>query len=402
VFPLTALGTVSYVTGRLGITDVSPVVSCGRYPARAVVGEHLPVAATVFREGHDAISANVAWRGPDGTSGPFIRMVPGVPGTDRWHATVVPTDEGAWTFAVEAWGDPVATWRHKVEVKIDAGQGPEDLANDLEDGARLMLRALRNVPTERRGVLEAAAEALRDTRRDLAHRVGPALTDEVTELLEEHPVRELLTRSPRYTVWVDRKKALFSAWYELFPRSEGAENRPDGTPARHGTFKDAARRLPQLAQLGFDVVYLPPIHPIGKVNRKGRNNTLMPGPEDVGSPWAFGSEEGGHDAIHPQLGTFEDFDDFVAATREQGMEVALDLALQAAPDHPWVASHPEWFTTRPDGSIAYAENPPKKYQDIYNFNFDTDRNGIRAAWLEIVRLWMSHGVRIFLVDNPHS
>jgi starch synthase (maltosyl-transferring) len=405
VFPLTALGTVSYVTGRLGITDVSPVVSCGRYPARAVVGEHLPVAATVFREGHDAVAANVAWRGPDGSqgpAGPLIRMVPGVPGTDRWHATVVPTDEGAWTFAIEAWGDPVATWRHKVEVKIDAGQGPEDLANDLEDGARLLQRALRNVPSDRRRVLEAAAEALRDTNRDLAHRVGPALTAEVTALLDEHPVRELLTRSPRYTVWVDRKKALFSAWYELFPRSEGAEIDADGTPRRHGTFKDAARRLPQIAQLGFDVVYLPPIHPIGKVNRKGRNNTLMPGPEDVGSPWAIGSDEGGHDAIHPQLGTFEDFDDFVAATREQGMEVALDLALQAAPDHPWVTEHPEWFTTRPDGSIAYAENPPKKYQDIYPINFDNDPKGSYAEVLRIVRLWVGHGVKIFRVDNPHT
>ena len=405
MFLLTALGTVSYVTGRLGITDVSPVVSCGRYPARAVVGEHLPVAATVFREGHDAISANVAWRGPDGSqgpAGPLIRMVPGVPGTDRWHATVVPTEEGAWTFAIEAWGDPAATWRHTVEVKIDAGQGPEDLANDLEDGARLLQRALRNVPSDRRGVLEAAAEALRDTNRDLAHRVGPALTAEVTALLDEHPVRELLTRSPRYTVWVDRKKALFSSWYELFPRSEGAEIDADGTPRRHGTFKDAARRLPQIAQLGFDVVYLPPIHPIGKVNRKGRNNTLMPGPEDVGSPWAIGSDEGGHDAIHPQLGTFEDFDDFVAATREQGMEVALDLALQAAPDHPWVTEHPEWFTTRPDGSIAYAENPPKKYQDIYPLNFDNDPKGIYAEVLRIVRLWVGHGVKIFRVDNPHT
>ena len=405
MFLLTALGTVSYVTGRLGITDVSPVVSCGRYPARAVVGEHLPVAATVFREGHDAVAANVAWRGPDGSqgpAGPLIRMVPGVPGTDRWHATVVPTDEGAWTFAIEAWGDPVATWRHKVEVKIDAGQGPEDLANDLEDGARLLQRALRNVPSDRRRVLEAAAEALRDTNRDLAHRVGPALTAEVTALLDEHPVRELLTRSPRYTVWVDRKKALFSAWYELFPRSEGAEIDADGTPRRHGTFKDAARRLPQIAQLGFDVVYLPPIHPIGKVNRKGRNNTLMPGPEDVGSPWAIGSDEGGHDAIHPQLGTFEDFDDFVAATREHGMEVALDLALQAAPDHPWVTEHPEWFTTRPDGSIAYAENPPKKYQDIYPLNFDNDPKGIYAEVLRIVRLWVGHGVKIFRVDNPHT
>jgi starch synthase (maltosyl-transferring) len=396
------VGTVSYVTGRLGITDVSPVVSCGRYPARAVIGEHLPIAATVLREGHDAISANVAWRGPDDAAGPFIRMVPGVPGTDRWHATVVPTSEGAWTFAIEAWGDPIATWRHKVEVKIDAGQGPEDLANDLEDGARLLQRATRNVPAERRGVLEAAAEALRDTGRDLAHRVGPALTAEITALLDEHPVRELLTRSPRYTVWVDRKKALFSAWYELFPRSEGAEMDADGTPRRHGTFKDAARRLPQIQQMGFDVVYLPPVHPIGRVNRKGRNNTMMPAPEDVGSPWAIGAEEGGHDAIHPQLGTFEDFDDLVAVIREQGMEIALDLALQAAPDHPWVTEHPEWFTTRPDGSIAYAENPPKKYQDIYPLNFDNDPKGIYAEMLRIVRLWVSHGVKVFRVDNPHT
>ena len=394
------------MTGRLGITDVSPVVSCGRYPARAVVGEHLPVAATVFREGHDAISANVAWRGPDGTDGPPRRSSgwsPGCPaptaGTPPW----CPTDEGAWTFAVEAWGDPVATWRHTVEVKIDAGQGPEDLANDLEDGARLMLRALRNVPTERRGVLEAAAEALRDSRRDLAHRVGPALTAEVTALLAEHPVRELLTRSPRYTVWVDRKRALFSAWYELFPRSEGAENRA-GRHARPGTARSrtrpaGCRRSPRWASTSSTCRRSTRS---ARCNRKGRNNTLMPGPEDVGSPWAIGSDEGGHDAIHPELGTIEDFDDFVAATRELGMEVALDFALQAAPDHPWVTEHPEWFTTRPDGTIAYAENPPKKYQDIYPINFDNDPKGIYAEMLRVVRLWIDHGVKIFRVDNPHT
>ena len=315
-------------------------------------------------------------------------MVPGVPGTDRWHATVVPTDEGAWTYAVEAWGDPVATWRHKVEVKIDAGQGPRTSPTTSRTAPGCCSGRCATSRRSAARVLEAAADALRDTGRDLAHRVGPAVTDEVTALLEEYPVRELLTRSPRYTVWVDRRRALFSAWYELFPRSEGAENRPDGTPARHGTFKDAARRLPQIAEMGFDVVYLPPVHPIGKVNRKGRNNTLMPGPEDVGSPWAIGSDEGGHDAIHPQLGTFEDFDDFVAATRELGMEVALDFALQAAPDHPWVTEHPEWFTTRPDGSIAYAENPPKKYQDIFPLNFDNDPKGSYAEMLRIVRLWV--------------
>ncbi|MFL6129873.1 MAG: alpha-1,4-glucan--maltose-1-phosphate maltosyltransferase [Mycobacteriales bacterium] len=393
------------MTGRLGVAEVSPVVACGRYPARAVVGERVPIQATVFREGHDAVAANVSWRGPDGEPGPFVRMTPGTPGLDQWHATVVPTSQGAWTFAVEAWGDPVATWVHRVEVKIEAGQGVEDLANDLEDGARLLTRALRTVPAvpaAGRDLLTAAAEALHDERRDLFHRVGPALSAEVQRLLTDHPVRELLTRSPRYTVWVDREQALFSSWYELFPRSEGAETDADGTPRRHGTFKDAARRLPQIAEMGFDVVYLPPIHPIGKVNRKGRNNTLLPGPEDVGSPWAIGSDEGGHDAIHPQLGTFEDFDDFVARTRELGMEVALDLALQCAPDHPWVSEHPEWFTTRPDGSIAYAENPPKKYQDIYPVNFDNDPKGLYAEVLRIVRLWVSHGVKVFRVDNPHT
>ena len=390
------------MTGRLGVADVSPVVACGRYPARAVVGEHVPISATVFREGHDAVAANVAWRGPDGEPGPFVRMTPGEPGLDQWHATVVPTGEGAWTFAVEAWGDPVATWVHRVEVKIEAGQGTEDLANDLEDGARLLTRALRTVPPEGRDALTVAIEALRDERRDLVHRVGPALSGELSRLLRDHPVRELLTRSPRYTVWVDRERALFGSWYELFPRSEGAEVDQHGRPLRHGTFKDAARRLPQLAEQGFDIVYLPPIHPIGKVNRKGRNNTLMPEPDDVGSPWAIGSEEGGHDAIHPQLGTVEDFDDFVARTRELGMEVALDLALQCAPDHPWVAEHPEWFTTRPDGSIAYAENPPKKYQDIYPLNFDNDPKGLYAEVLRIVRLWVGHGVKVFRVDNPHT
>jgi starch synthase (maltosyl-transferring) len=390
------------VAGRLGITDVTPAISCGRYPARAVVGEQVPIAATVFREGHDAVAATVAWRGPDDDAVHTVRMVPGTPGTDRWHATVTPTAQGMWAFAIEAWGDPVSTWRHNVEVKIDAGQGPEDLANDLEDGARLLMRAVKNVPKERRLGLVAAAEALRDTSRDLFHRVGPALAEELHSLLYRFPVRDLLTRSPRHLVWVDRPRALFSAWYELFPRSEGAELARDGQPPRHGMFADTAKRLPQLAEMGFDVVYLPPIHPIGEVNRKGPNNTLVAGEHDVGSPWAIGSREGGHDAVHPALGTLEDFDDFVAAAGEHGLEVALDLALQCAPDHPWVRSHPEWFTTRPDGSIAYAENPPKKYQDIYPMNFDNDPKGLYAEVLRVVRHWVQHGVKIFRVDNPHT
>ena len=390
------------MAGRLGINDVTPVVSYGRYPARAVVGERIPVSAAVFREGHDAVAATVVWRGPDESTLRSIRMTPGNVGLDQWHATVTPTAEGMWAFAIEAWGDPATTWWHTVEVKINAGQGPEDLANDIEDGARLLDRALRNVPPERRPEVQAAIDALRDTDRDLLRRVGPALSAELRLLLHDFPVRELLTRSPRYTVWVDRPRALFSAWYELFPRSEGAEVYDDGRPSRHGTFADAAKRLPQIAEMGFDIVYLPPIHPIGRVNRKGRNNTLVAGEHDVGSPWAIGSDEGGHDAIHPLLGDFAAFDDFVRATHEAGMEVALDLALQAAPDHPWVSTHPEWFTTRPDGSIAYAENPPKKYQDIFPVNFDNDPKGIYAEVLRIVRLWVDHGVRVFRVDNPHT
>src|SRR4051812_34046301 len=336
---------------RLGITDVAPVVSCGSFSARAVVGEQLPVTATVFREGHDAVAANVVWTAPDGAddSGPLNRMVRYGEEPDRWLTTVVPDREGLWTFRVEAWSDPLATWRHAVEVKIEAGQGPEDLANDLEDGARLLDRVAGSCPPEHRDAVAAAAAALRDQNLELSARVAPALTPALQDVLHDHPVRDLVTRSPRYEVWVDRPRALYGSWYEFFPRSEGAV--VAGT-ATHGTFATAAERLPAIADMGFDVVYLPPIHPIGKVNRKGKNNTLVAEADDVGSPWAIGSEEGGHDAVHPQLGTLEDFTRFVARTRELGMEVALDLALQAAPDHPWVSSHPEWFTTKPDGTIA--------------------------------------------------
>jgi starch synthase (maltosyl-transferring) len=408
---------------RLGITDVAPVVSCGSFSARAVVGEHVPITATVFREGHDAVSANVVWSppseaaggpartppsnaaggparvAPDGTPGAFTRMAPYSQEPDRWLATVVPDREGRWTFRVEAWSDPLATWHHAVEVKIEAGQGPEDLANDLEEGARLIERVAAGADDEWRGRLTDAVTALRDAGLDLTARVAPALAAAVQEFLHEHPVRELVTTSPEYEVWVDRPRALYGSWYEFFPRSTGPVV---GGTATHGTFTTAVDRLPAVADMGFDVVYLPPIHPIGRVNRKGRNNTLTPEPDDVGSPWAIGSDEGGHDAVHPQLGTMEDFRAFVARTRELGMEVALDFALQAAPDHPWVQSHPEWFTTRPDGTIAYAENPPKKYQDIYPVNFDNDPEGIYAECLRVIRVWIDAGVKIFRVDNPHT
>src|SRR3954452_19318447 len=398
------LDSVDALTGRpdlrLGISDVAPVVSCGSFSARAVVGEHLPVTATVFREGHDAVAANVVWQpGGSSPSAPLIRMARYSDQPDRWLATVVPDREGAWTFCVEAWSDPLATWRHAVEVKVEAGQGPDELANDLEEGARLLDRVAAEADSGHRDAVTAAAAALRDTSLELTARIAPALTAPLQAYLHDHPVREMIPRTPDYEVWVDRPRALYGSWYEFFPRSEGPV--VGGVPT-HGTFASAQDRLPAIADMGFDVVYLPPIHPIGTINRKGRNNTLTPEPDDVGSPWAIGSDEGGHDAVHPRLGTLEDFKAFVARAGELGMEVALDLALQAAPDHPWVKEHPEWFTTKPDGSIAYAENPPKKYQDIYPINFDNDPEGIYAEVLRIVRLWMSHGVRVFRVDNPHT
>ncbi len=391
---------------RLGITDVAPVVSCGSFSARAVVGEHLPITATVFREGHDAVAADVVWTAPDGTRGPLTRMRRYGAEPDRWIAGVVPDREGRWTFRVEAWSDPLATWHHAVEVKIEAGQGHGELANDLEEGARLLERVAADADDEWRAPLTDAAARLRDTSLTLHDRVAPALSARVQDYLDAHPVRELVTPTADHEVWVDRRQALYGSWYEFFPRSEGPV--VDGKPT-HGTFATASDRLPAIAEMGFDVVYLPPVHPIGTVNRKGPNTAQYPGgnpheidPDDVGSPWAIGSAEGGHDAVHPQLGTMEDFRAFVARTRGLGMEVALDLALQAAPDHPWVTEHPEWFTTKPDGTIAYAENPPKKYQDIYPVNFDNDPEGLYAEVLRVVRVWMDAGVRIFRVDNPHT
>jgi starch synthase (maltosyl-transferring) len=397
------------VVGRFGLTDIAPVVSStvsAQFPAKAGVGEPVPISAVVFREGHDAVGASVVLRDPAGKKQPIVRMVPGAPGTDRWHAAVTLESPGMWTFAVEAWSDPMSTWHHAVTVKLEAGQSAADLANDLEDGARLFERLAKQLPRPERPRALAAASALRDSGLDLPHRVAPALEEFLQRLAHDNPVRDLVASSPRYPLWVDRKRAQFSAWYEFFPRSIGAELAGDPTaparPLRHGTFKDAAEHLDYVASMGFDVVYFPPIHPIGEVNRKGPNNSLVAAPWDVGSPWAIGSKDGGHDAIHPELGTLSDFKALVKRAKQLGMEVALDLALQCAPDHPWVSEHPEWFTTRPDGTIAYAENPPKKYQDIYPLNFDNDPAGLYAECLRVVRHWMDAGVRIFRVDNPHT
>src|SRR5256714_4378704 len=358
------------MTGRFPIENVTPSVAGGRSRARAVVGELVPVSAVSYRDGHAKLGCNVVWLGPDGTQQPFTRMKLGEPGLDEWHGTIRPDAVGLWTFTVEAWSDPYLTWYDAVTKKITAGQGVEDLHNELAEGAGLLAEATKLVPPHAQHAVEVAVDALRDDERPLFERVSPAL--DLAELLWEHPVRELVTSSAAHRIWVDRKRALFSAWYELFPRSEGAVVTVEGRPVVHGTFATAAARLPGVAEMGFDIVYLPPVHPIGRVNRKGRNNALVAAEGDVGSPWAIGAEEGGHDAIHPDLGTEADLRAFVRAAADNGLEVALDLALQCAPDHPWVREHPEWFTTRADGRIAYAENPPKNYQDIYPLNFDHD------------------------------
>ena len=389
------------MTGRIPVLDVYPVIACSHYPATCVVGEPFEVSATVFREGHDAVRATAVLTGPDGVERTRVHMKPGAPGSDRWHATVAADEMGEWGLSVEGWGDPYGTWRHDAEIKVSAGI---DVDLMLAEGVALLTRAREAVPAElsaERGILADAVAGLEDTHRGDDVRLGAALGLDVVEVLERFPVRDLVTTAGPFPLVVERPRALYGSWYEFFPRSEGAVRNADGS-WRSGTFATAAERLPAVAAMGFDVVYLPPIHPIGRAFRKGPNNTLTPGPHDPGVPWAIGAAEGGHDAIHPDLGTMEDFDAFVARAAELGMEVALDFALQASPDHPWVTEHPEWFNVRVDGSIAYAENPPKKYQDIYPINFDRDPEGIYTEVLKILRMWMSHGVRIFRVDNPHT
>jgi starch synthase (maltosyl-transferring) len=381
--------------GRIPILDVQPVLECDHWPAKAVPDEGFEVSATVFREGHEALGAGVVLRDPDGRARALVHMAEVAPGTDRYAAEVSADATGLWHFRVEAWGDPIAHWWHDAGIKIPRGQDAELM---LEEGARLFERAATETPE-----LKAIAQTLREAAIPPVTRFEAARTAEVREVLRRYPLREHVTEGEWHPLVVHRERALFGSWYEMFPRSEGATADPLGRRApQSGTFRTAMKRLPAVAGMGFDVVYLPPIHPIGRTFRKGANNTLNPAPHDPGSPWAIGSPDGGHDAVHPDLGTLDDFDAFVSYAADLGLEVALDLALQCSPDHPWVKEHPEWFTTRADGSIAYAENPPKKYQDIYPLNFDNDPEGIYREVRRVVRHWIEHGVRIFRVDNPHT
>ena len=379
--------------GRIPILDISPVVENGEFPAKAVTGERLWASATIFREGHDYLRANVVLKDPSGKTSDFLPMHEAFP--DRWSAAIRPDVVGEWSYYIEAWDDPVGTWIHAAEIKIPSGI---DVDLVLEEGAQLFGELAKEYSLSH---YQEVAAILRDDSIEPRERLTQALSDETKRLIWNFPLRRLITQSQEYRIQVDRERALFGSWYEFFPRSEVTTSKLS-KKVKHGTFRSSYSRLEAAAEMGFDVVYLPPIHPIGYTHRKGPNNTLTAGVNDPGVPWAIGNKSGGHDAIHPDLGTIKDFEKFVSYAKSLNLEIAMDLALQASPDHPWVASHPEWFSVRVDGSIAYAENPPKKYQDIFPINFDNDYNGILNEVIRIVRFWISKGVTIFRVDNPHT
>ena len=396
---------------RIVIENVTPKVDCGRFPAKAVVGDKVEVAADIWKDGHELLRAAVLWR-KRAANELICGAMPAAPDrkrvdwresvmltdpayNDRWYATISPHEVGPHGFTVMAWTDRFGSFVAELKKKSEAGQ---DVASELLEGLHIIDRSLEAAAHGRDKV------SLRETRdaiaaaKTTARQVELILDPLLAELMAACDPRDDLQIYPaELPLWVDRERGRFGAWYEIFPRSQGAD------PTRSATLGEAAARLPEIAAMGFDVLYLAPIHPIGRSHRKGPNNSEVCRPGDPGSPWAIGGEGGGHDTIHPELGTLADFDHFVASARRLGLEIALDFAVQCSPDHPWVKQHPNWFSKRPDGSIKYAENPPKKYQDIYPINFDTeDRDGLYQALLDVVLFWAGHGVRIFRVDNPHT
>ena len=376
---------------RVWVQGLRPSVDGGAFPVKRTVGESVEVAADVFADGHDKPAAVLCWRRAGEAAWREERMRPEP--NDVWRASFSLEVQQPHEFTVLGWVDHFATWRDGLEKKHAAGQ---DVASELLEGAALVAAAARRAGSPDGEWLAAMAARL-DGEAPQAERVELALRAELGSRMLRHDPRERATEGPVQPVEVARERARFSTWYELFPRSTAADG------ALSGTLGDAERELGRIARMGFDVLYLPPIHPIGRVNRKGRNNTLEPSPADPGSPWAIGAAEGGHTTIHPDLGTLEDFRRFVRAAGGQGLEVALDLAFQCAPDHPWVREHPQWFRRRPDGTIKHAENPPKKYEDIYPLNFDTeDWRALWTALRDLVLFWIEQGVRIFRVDNPHT
>jgi len=378
------------------IQEIRPMIDCGRFRAKAIVGDRPIVSADIFRDGTSELAAIIRHRRAGGrwAEAPMTHI-----GNDRWEGSFPVDRIGRHEYSIQAWTDRFATWRRDLIKKSDAGQ---DVSLELQEGALLIEQRIEKAAARDKKRMTGAVASLRApaTKRRPAdkpdRRVIAALDPKLAEVMARNPDRSDAASSPALGLMVDRERARFGAWYEMFPRSTGAKG-------KHGTFKTAASELRRIADMGFDVVYLPPIHPIGRLYRKGKNNTAQATAGDIGSPWAIGSKEGGHDAIHPDLGTIDDFDAFVARADRLGLEIALDFAIQCAPDHPWVTEHPDWFVQRPDGSIQYAENPPKKYQDIYPVNFDTtDREGLWNELRRVLEYWISHGVKIFRVDNPHT
>jgi starch synthase (maltosyl-transferring) len=382
------------VLRRVVIEDVEPQVDCGRFPIKRVSGEPVTVTADVHADGHDVVAAVVLYRhaGAKGWSETPMEAVE----NDRWQATFIVDAMGRYEYSVEGWIDRFMSWRHELSKKIGSGQ---DVSSELLEGAGILAYTLARIPPgPELQVVRRIQRVLEDADGDMGARLAAALSQDLSDVIAAHPDRSRATRFDRVLeVLVERERARFGAWYEMFPRSAVSD------PSRSATFDEAAGLLPYVASMGFDVLYLPPIHPIGRSFRKGPNNALTPQPGDPGSPWAIGSDEGGHTAIEPGLGTIDDFDRFVTAAARHGLEIALDIAFQASPDHPYVRDHPDWFRRRPDGTIKYAENPPKKYQDIYPIDFETaDRHALWHELRTIFEFWIGHGVKIFRVDNPHT
>jgi len=368
------------------IEEIFPSIDCGRFAVKRIVGETVEVWADIYRDGHDVVAADLIWR-REPESG-WQRTPMTHHGNDRWVGAFVPSQTGRYSYAIEAWTDEFATWRHGFEQKRKVNVATE---LDAMEGASLLTRALCGDQEATEKIARACETFLRSGKCEIL------LSDVLKKAMAEGQERNDLTRSKPLTLLVDRPRARYSSWYEMVPRSQSPH------PGQHGTWNDCIRRLPDIQAMGFDVVYLTPIHPIGSTNRKGRDNALKAGDGDPGSFYAIGSREGGHDAIHPQLGSLDDFRRFVAACHAAGMEVALDFAIQCSPDHPWLKQHPEWFKRRPDGSMKYAENPPKKYEDIVNVDFESkDAVGLYRALRDVVLFWVTQGVKIFRVDNPHT
>ena len=378
---------------RVVIEGVRPEVDCGRFPVKRVPGESVTVEADIFVDGHDSVAATILYRKSDDREWNEAPMEPVV--NDRWRGSFPVTDIAGYRYTITAWIDRFKSWREDILKKVNSGQ---DVSVDLLVGVHMIEEASRRATKDDAKILRRWVKQMQSADCGEEERLNLVLSPETASLMSSYPDRSLASTFPReMEVIVERERAAFSAWYEMFPRSCSAR------PSEHGTLKDCERRLPYVASMGFDVLYLPPIHPVGLSQRKGRNNSPTAAPDDPGTPWAIGSKEGGHKAIHPELGSIEDFRHLLSTAHEHGIEIALDMAFQCSPDHPYVTQHPEWFRRRPDGTVQYAENPPKKYEDIYPFDFETE--SWRALWEElknIVVYWIEQGVRIFRVDNPHT